>query len=114
MPFNNGLTLGFMPACSVCGHEYRQAARFCEACGAALAARPAAASEQRKRVTVLFSDVTGSTALGERLDPESLRAVMARYFELARRVVERRARRRRPRRTGRPAGTRGRRQSRLA
>jgi len=89
MPFNNGLTLGFMPACSVCGHEYRQAARFCEACGAALAARPAAASEQRKRVTVLFSDVTGSTALGERLDPESLRAVMARYFELARRVVER-------------------------
>ena len=40
-------------------------------------------------MTVLFSDVTGSTALGERLDPESLRAVMARYFELARRVVER-------------------------
>jgi len=40
-------------------------------------------------VTVLFSDVTGSTALGERLDPESLRAVMARYFDLARAVVER-------------------------
>ncbi len=40
-------------------------------------------------MTVLFSDVTGSTALGERLDPESLRAVMARYFELARTVVER-------------------------
>ena len=40
-------------------------------------------------MTVLFSDVTGSTALGERLDPESLRGVMARYFELARGVVER-------------------------
>jgi class 3 adenylate cyclase len=40
-------------------------------------------------VTVLFSDVTGSTALGERLDPESLRAVMARYFDLARMIVER-------------------------
>ena len=40
-------------------------------------------------MTVLFSDVTGSTALGEQLDPESLRAVMARYFELARGVVER-------------------------
>ncbi len=40
-------------------------------------------------MTVLFSDVTGSTALGERLDPESLRAVMARYFDLARTVVER-------------------------
>jgi class 3 adenylate cyclase/tetratricopeptide (TPR) repeat protein len=79
-----------MPACPVCGHEYRQGARYCESCGGALAAAaPAATSEQRKRVTVLFSDVTGSTALGERLDPESLRAVMARYFELARRVVER-------------------------
>jgi class 3 adenylate cyclase/predicted ATPase len=40
-------------------------------------------------VTVLFCDVTGSTALGERLDPESLRAVMARYFDVARLVVER-------------------------
>src|SRR5262249_58670271 len=34
-------------------------------------------------------DVTGWAALGERLDPESLRAVMARYFELARLAVER-------------------------
>ena len=40
-------------------------------------------------MTVLFSDVTGSTALGERLDPESLRAVMARYFERRPGVVER-------------------------
>ena len=48
-----------------------------------------AAGEQRKTVTVLFCDVTGSTALGERLDPESLRGVMARYFDLARQVVER-------------------------
>jgi len=38
---------------------------------------------------VVFSDVTGSTALGERLDPESLRRVLARYFELASQVVER-------------------------
>ena len=40
-------------------------------------------------MTVLFCDVTGSTALGERLDPESLRGVMARYFDAARLVVER-------------------------
>ena len=38
---------------------------------------------------MLFCDVTGSTALGELLDPESLRSVMARYFDLARLVVER-------------------------
>jgi len=78
-----------VPACPACGHDTRPGARFCEACGAPLPAAPAAEAEQRKRVTVLFSDVTGSTALGERLDPESLRAVMARYFELARGVIER-------------------------
>ena len=43
---------------------------------------------RRKTVTVLFCDVTGSTALGERLDPESFRQVMRRYFETARRVIE--------------------------
>ena len=45
--------------------------------------------ETRKTVTVLFCDVTGSTALGERIDPESLRHVMARYFETAKAIVER-------------------------
>src|SRR5262249_40994870 len=77
-----------MPRCPSCGHENRAGARFCDSCGAALADKPPA-GEQRKTVTVLFADVTGSTALGERLDPESLRAVMARYFELARLAVER-------------------------
>jgi class 3 adenylate cyclase len=32
--------------------------------------------EQRKTVTVLFCDVTGSTALGESTDPEALRALL--------------------------------------
>src|SRR5918992_5559928 len=44
---------------------------------------------QRKRVTVLFSDVIASTALGEGLDPETLRGLLARYFETAKDVVER-------------------------
>src|SRR5262245_13204998 len=44
--------------------------------------------ETRKTVTVLFADVTGSTALGERLDPESLRGVMSRYFEEMRSAIE--------------------------
>ena len=38
---------------------------------------------------MFFCDVTGSTALGERIDPESLRHVMARYFETAKAIVER-------------------------
>jgi class 3 adenylate cyclase/predicted ATPase len=45
--------------------------------------------EKRKTVTVVFCDVTGSTALGERLDPESFRQVMRRYFDAARAVIER-------------------------
>ena len=43
--------------------------------------------EERKLVTILFADVTGSTALGEGLDPEDLRALMARYYDHARRIV---------------------------
>ncbi len=39
-------------------------------------------------MTVLFADVTGSTALGESLDPEELRGLMGRYFATAREVVE--------------------------
>ncbi len=43
--------------------------------------------EERKLVTLLFADVTGSTALGEALDPEDTRALMARYYGHARRIV---------------------------
>jgi class 3 adenylate cyclase/tetratricopeptide (TPR) repeat protein len=43
----------------------------------------------RKTVTVLFSDVVEFTGLGERLDPESLRLLMSRYFDEMRGVVER-------------------------
>src|SRR6201994_2700453 len=43
---------------------------------------------QRKTVTAVFCDVTGSTALGESVDPEALRAVLARYFERMKGIVE--------------------------
>lgn len=62
-------------------------ARFCPSCGEAQAPSTPP-TEQRKTVTVLFSDVTGSTTLGERLDPESMRRVLARLFEVAREVIE--------------------------
>jgi class 3 adenylate cyclase len=42
----------------------------------------------RKTVTVLFCDITGSTALGEETDPEALRALLARYFDRMRSIVE--------------------------
>jgi len=44
--------------------------------------------EQRKVVTVLFCDITGSTQLGEDTDPEALRALLARYFERMKAIVE--------------------------
>ena len=43
----------------------------------------------RKTVTVLFCDVTGFTSLGERMDPETMRRVMIRYFDEVRTVLER-------------------------
>ncbi|HEU5369761.1 MAG TPA: adenylate/guanylate cyclase domain-containing protein, partial [Ktedonobacterales bacterium] len=43
--------------------------------------------EERKLVTILFADVTGSTSLGESLDPEDLRALMGRYYEHARQII---------------------------
>src|SRR6266545_3731950 len=72
--------------CANCGHENSDAARFCEACGAALGV---GSGERRKVVSVLFCDVVGSTALGELMDPEALRALLARYFDRMREVVER-------------------------
>src|SRR5215207_7537083 len=77
-----------MPLCPACGRENPDDSRFCAACGAPLVEAPAP-REVRKTVTVVFCDVTGSTALGEQLDPESLRRVMSRYFEEMQAVVDR-------------------------
>jgi class 3 adenylate cyclase/tetratricopeptide (TPR) repeat protein len=66
--------------CPHCGEPNSDRARYCQACGRALPP-PTPIRETRKTVTVVFVDVTGSTGLGERLDPETLRRVMARYFE---------------------------------
>src|SRR5918911_2259911 len=43
----------------------------------------------RKVVTVVFCDVIGSTALGDSVDPEALRGVLARYFDRMKGIVER-------------------------
>ena len=77
-----------MIACPACCFENPEGARFCAGCGKPLEAA-APAREVRKTVTIVFCDVTGSTSLGEQLDPESLRHVMARYFEAMRSAIER-------------------------
>jgi len=72
--------------CPSCGAENPAGFRFCGSCGAALA-EPAA--EVRKTVTVVFCDLVGSTALGERTDPEVLRELMGRYHAELRTILER-------------------------
>jgi class 3 adenylate cyclase len=73
--------------CPACGEENPPRFRLCGFCGTPLAAAPPA--EVRKTVTILFSDVAGSTAMGEKLDPESLREVMGRYFAVMSAAIER-------------------------
>jgi class 3 adenylate cyclase/tetratricopeptide (TPR) repeat protein len=76
-----------VPACGNCGYETDRAFTFCPRCGTESGA--ALPREQRKTVTVLFCDLTGSTALGETLDPERLRTLLARYFDRMKAIVER-------------------------
>jgi class 3 adenylate cyclase len=73
--------------CTRCGAENPDRAKFCLDCGAQLAAA-APAVEVRKTVTVVFCDVTGSTALGESTDPEAVRSLLARYFERMSGIIE--------------------------
>ena len=75
-------------ACPNCGEQNPAKFRLCGYCGTALApALPP--QEERKTVTVFFSDLKGSTNLGEALDPESLREVMTQYFDSMTRVLRR-------------------------
>jgi class 3 adenylate cyclase/predicted ATPase len=87
-------------ACLVCAHLNASMASFCAQCGAKLALRavePTAiaaqstskapstrdddgATAERRQLTVLFSDLVGSTELSSRLDPEDLRDVIGAYY----------------------------------
>src|SRR5262252_1852672 len=77
-----------MLVCAQCGTENPESAKFCNECAAPLGV-PVRPREQRKTVTVLFCDVVGSTSLGEATDPEALRALLARYFDRMKAIVER-------------------------
>ncbi len=76
-----------MTTCPKCGRAVDAAYRVCGYCRAQLAAdRPP--QQIRRRVTIVTSDLKGSTSLGEKLDPESLREVLTLYFDQMRAVFE--------------------------
>jgi class 3 adenylate cyclase/tetratricopeptide (TPR) repeat protein len=79
-----------MPFCNQCGAQNPDGSRFCSACGQPLG-EPVAAQRRRARktVTIVFSDIAGSTDIGERLDPESINNVMRRYSEEMSAALER-------------------------
>lgn len=79
--------------CPSCGHPYEEDSLFCEQCGQRLEEVVAAEKEvpeaegERKHVTVLFSDLSGYTAISEKLDPEEVKEIMDRIFDEVSKVV---------------------------
>lgn len=70
--------------CPSCGSDIPEGFRFCGQCGAKLAGEvetPARQPDQRREVAVLFADISGFTAMSEKLDPEDVHQIMNRCFE---------------------------------
>ena len=95
--FCMGCGAALATGCPSCGHGNPAGATFCLQCGqkltadhggpatkppiATVAPRPsqAAASAERRQLTVMFCDLVGSTALSARLDPEDMREIIGAY-----------------------------------
>src|SRR3990172_10839823 len=77
--------------CTQCGAAASDDARFCSQCaapfGEATSAPPS--TQERRQVTVFFSDLSGFTALNERLDPEDVRDVVNKIWDRAGEIVGR-------------------------
>src|SRR5947208_771103 len=113
-----GAPLSRTATCPSCGAEHPSGERFCDECGAPLTAAEAKAESaaaqapvpevkvpehlserirkhasalegERKQVTVLFADVTGSMDLAERIDPERWRGIMDQFFQILADAVHR-------------------------
>jgi class 3 adenylate cyclase len=79
-----------MPRCAVCGQDNPGGFRFCGACGASLAVPARSPAEERRLVTVLFSDLVGFTARSDQADPEDVGAMLRPYHTRLRAEIERR------------------------
>ena len=89
--------------CGDCGRENPIDNSYCGYCGAPLTncappkrssavdtpTKPAPPGAERRRLTVMFYDLVGSTAIASRLDPEDLREVFGKYHKDVATVVGR-------------------------
>lgn len=73
--------------CDKCHFENPDGARFCNQCGSGF--QDAGPKGERKQITVVFTDLSGFTALSEHVDPEDLRGLMGEIFSKATAIIER-------------------------
>jgi class 3 adenylate cyclase/tetratricopeptide (TPR) repeat protein len=80
-------------ACSGCGTVYEMGSKFCDECGYSLEQEShikkneLTSDVERKHVTVLFSDLSGYTAMSEKLDPEEIKDITGRLFDDVSKIV---------------------------
>ncbi len=72
--------------CTACAHPLPEAAKFCPECGHRITG---ADDGGRRHASILFSDLSGYTALNECLDPEEVEVIMDRIKRVATAVVAR-------------------------
>jgi class 3 adenylate cyclase/tetratricopeptide (TPR) repeat protein len=98
--FCDGCGAQLLAQCPSCGALARAGARFCDSCGTALltagpvtgaASTPlmTLAVGERRHLTVLFSDLVGSTEIAAQLDPEEWRETVAGYQHAAAEAITR-------------------------
>jgi class 3 adenylate cyclase/tetratricopeptide (TPR) repeat protein len=73
--------------CVSCGFSNPSGHRFCGGCGSKLDEASPAVLAERRFISVLFVDLVGFTPFSEGRDSEDVRAMLARYFELARTAI---------------------------
>lgn len=76
-------------ACPGCGFANDRDDAFCGGCGRDLGRRNPveAANAERRPVSVMFADLVGYTALAQRIDPEEMHGLLARFFEIADEII---------------------------
>src|SRR5438445_9715385 len=79
-----------MTVCAACGQENPDGFRLCGMCGASLLAQAGQEQEERKVVSVLFTDLVGFTSRSERHVPEDVRATLSPYYARLREQIEQR------------------------